>query len=143
MRNLMNCLILVHVRHLENCLQHWMLIDPPLENAYMPWEWFRRHGIGYHTSYRKGTLKGIWLRAKCWDKKWIHYANPKCKLAWVELGEPAKRNIRGLKVMRCISWDMRGVIYYELLKSFETIYSQRYRLQLMRLKQGIEEKRLE
>ncbi|GJQ67275.1 hypothetical protein Trydic_g8176 [Trypoxylus dichotomus] len=38
---------------------------------------------------------------------------------------------------------MRGVICHELLKPSKTINSQRYRLQLMRLKQAIREKRLE
>ena len=35
------------------------------------------------------------------------------------------------KVMLCIWWDQLGVVYYELLKSIETITSDRYRTQLM------------
>jgi len=62
-------------------------------------------------------------------------------------GEPSpsmpKRNIHGSKIMLYIWWDMWGVIYYELLKPSETINSQLYRLQLMRLKQAIQAKRLE
>ncbi|GJQ82729.1 hypothetical protein Trydic_g19738 [Trypoxylus dichotomus] len=50
MGNLRDSLILIHVRYLKNCLQHWMLIDLPLENACMHWELFRRQEIGYHTS---------------------------------------------------------------------------------------------
>ncbi|GJQ73621.1 hypothetical protein Trydic_g13964 [Trypoxylus dichotomus] len=46
MRNLRNCLILVHVRHLKDCLQHCTLIDSPIENAYIRWEFFRRQEIG-------------------------------------------------------------------------------------------------
>ncbi|GJQ73546.1 hypothetical protein Trydic_g3643 [Trypoxylus dichotomus] len=49
-RSLRNCLLLIHVRHLNNCLQHWMLIDLLLEDAYMRWEWFRRQELGYYTS---------------------------------------------------------------------------------------------
>jgi len=45
--------------------------------------------------------------------------------------------------MLCIWWDMRSVVYYELLKPSETINSQRYQLQLMRLKQAIQAKRPE
>ncbi|GJQ84553.1 hypothetical protein Trydic_g20048 [Trypoxylus dichotomus] len=42
MGNLRNCLILVDVKDLKNCPQHLTLIYPPLENAYMHWEWLRR-----------------------------------------------------------------------------------------------------
>ena len=91
--------------------------------------------------------KGFLHRIITGDEKWIHYDNPKRKLAWVKPGEPGpstpKRNIHGSKVMLCIWWDMRGVVYYELLKPSETINSQRYRLQLIRLKQAIQEKRPE
>lgn len=40
-------------------------------------------------------------------------------------------------------WDMKGVIYHELLKPSETITGDVYRRQLMRLKRAIEEKRPE
>ncbi|GJQ75790.1 hypothetical protein Trydic_g17860 [Trypoxylus dichotomus] len=78
------------------------------------------------------------------DEKLIHYNNPKRKIAWVKLGEPdpsiPKRNIYGLKVILCIWWDMWGVVYYELLKPFETVNSI---LQPMRMKQVIQEKQPE
>lgn len=81
------------------------------------------------------------------DEKWIHYDNPKRKAAWVKPGEAGpstpKRNIHGAKVMLCIWWDMKGVIYYELLNSNETITGARYRTQLMRLKQALAQKRPE
>ncbi|GJQ72694.1 hypothetical protein Trydic_g1351 [Trypoxylus dichotomus] len=107
----------------------------------------------------KGTLIGVWSRAKCCfnnkkgvlhriitgDKEWIHYDNPKCKLAWVKPGElvpsKPKRNNHGLKVMLCIWWDVRGIVYYELLKPSETINFQLYRHQLVCFKQTIQEKR--
>ncbi|GJQ73442.1 hypothetical protein Trydic_g13803 [Trypoxylus dichotomus] len=38
---------------------------------------------------------------------------------------------------------MQGIVYYELRRPFETINSQRYRLQLMPLKHAIQEKRSE
>ncbi|GJQ74100.1 hypothetical protein Trydic_g19022 [Trypoxylus dichotomus] len=47
------------------------------------------------------------------DGKSIQYDNPKCKIAWVKPGERSpstpKHNIRELKVMLCIWWDMQGV----------------------------------
>lgn len=81
------------------------------------------------------------------DEKWVHYDNPKRKKAWVKPGEPGpsqpKRNIHDSKVMLCIWWDQKGVIYYELLKPSETITGELYRLQLIRLKQALIEKRPE
>ena len=76
------------------------------------------------------------------DEKWIHYDNP-----YVKPGQSAKStpmpNIHGLKVMRCIWWNRKGVLYYELLKSGQTITGELYWQQLIRLKQAIAEKRPE
>ena len=45
------------------------------------------------------------------------------------------------KVMFCIWWDQLGVVYYELLKSTETITGDRYRrTQLMRLSRALKDK---
>ncbi len=75
--------------------------------------------------------KGFLHRIITGDEKWIHYDNPKRKPAWVKPGEPGpstpKANIHGSKVMLCIWWDMKGVVYYELLKERETITGQVYR----------------
>lgn len=81
------------------------------------------------------------------DEKWIHYDNPKRRKAWMMPGEPdpstPKRNIHSSKVMLCIWWDQKGVIYHELLKPSETITGDRYRLQLIRLSRALKEKRPE
>ena len=53
----------------------------------------------------------------------------------------ARSNIRGAKVMLCIWWDQLDVVYYELLKSSETITGDRYRTQLMCLSRTLKEKR--
>lgn len=91
--------------------------------------------------------KGFLHRIVTGDEKWMYYENPKRRKAWVKPGEPgpsqAKRNIHCDKVMLCIWWDMKGVVYYELLKPSETITGDVYRRQLMRLKRAIEEKRPE
>ena len=55
----------------------------------------------------------------------------------------AKPNIHAAKVMLCIRWDQKGVLYYELLKPGETINGELYRTQLIRLKRAIAEKRPE
>ena len=44
------------------------------------------------------------------------------------------------KVMLCIWWDQLDVVYYELLKSNETITGVLYRTQLMRLSRALKEK---
>ena len=49
---------------------------------------------------------------------------------YVKPGQPAKStakpNIHGSKVMLCIWWDQKGVLYYKLLKPSETINGERY-----------------
>jgi len=91
--------------------------------------------------------KGFLHRIITGDEKWIHYDNPKRKYAWVKPGEPGpstpKQNIHGSKVMLCIWWDMKGVVYHELLQPSETITGERYRLQLTRLNRALKEKRPE
>ena len=80
-------------------------------------------------------------------EKWIHYDSTERNKSYVKPGQPtkstAKPKIHGAKVMLCIWWDQKGVLYYELLKPGETINGQRYRTQLIRLKGAVAEKRPE
>lgn len=95
--------------------------------------------------------KGFLHRIVTGDEKWIHYDNPTPKKYRARRGEPRpstststpKQDIHGSKVMLCIWWDQKGVIYYELLQPNETINGDRYRLQLIRLSRALREKRLE
>ena len=72
---------------------------------------------------------------------------PQAQKSCVKPGQPtkstAKPNIHGAEVMLCILWDQKGVLYYELLKSGETINGERYLTQLIRLKRAIAKKRPE
>lgn len=81
------------------------------------------------------------------DEKWIYFDNPKRKRSWVSPGEPststAKPNIHGKKVLLCIWWDQRGVLYYELLQPGETVTANRYGQQLAQLRNQLAEKRPE
>lgn len=75
------------------------------------------------------------------------FDNPKRSSAYVKPGTSApqvpKRNIHGAKVMLCIWWDSKGVVYYELLKPSQTVTAELYKEQLTRLQQALEEKRPE
>lgn len=81
------------------------------------------------------------------DEKWIHFINPDPKKHWVSPGQRVQgtpvRNIHGKKVMLCIWWDQKGVLYYELLKPGETVTGERYRQQMIRLNHALVEKRPE
>lgn len=79
------------------------------------------------------------------DEKWVYYDNPKRKAAYVDPGQPGpsqpKRDIHCQKVMLCIWWDQKGVVYYELLDPSETVTADRYRRQLSKLARALNEKR--
>lgn len=81
------------------------------------------------------------------DEKWIYFDNPKRKRSWTDPGKPAKptpkANIHGKKVLLCIWWDQKGVLYYELLKRGETVNGDRYKKQLTKLNQEVATKRPE
>ena len=63
-----------------------------------------------------------------------------CKTRPKPAKSTAKPNIHGAKVMLCIWWVQKNVLYYELLKPGKTINGERYRTQLIRLKRSIAEK---
>ena len=52
-----------------------------------------------------------------------------------------KSNIHAKKVLFCIWWDWKGLVYYELLQPGETITAYRYKQQLTNLSDVLEEKR--
>lgn len=95
--------------------------------------------------------KGFLHRIITGDEKWIYFDNPKRKKLWTKTGKPLpstststpKRDIHGSKVMLCIWWDQKGVVYYELLKPGEVVTGERYREQLLSLSRALKEKRPE
>ncbi|CAD6998773.1 unnamed protein product [Ceratitis capitata] len=91
--------------------------------------------------------KSFFNRNVTGDENWFHYDNPKRKRSYVKPGQPststAKPNIHGAKIMLCIWFDHKGELYYELLKSGQTINGDLYRKQLIRLKKASAEKRPE
>ncbi|XP_025158757.1 histone-lysine N-methyltransferase SETMAR-like [Harpegnathos saltator] len=80
------------------------------------------------------------------DEKWIIYNNVDRKRSWGKRNEPLlatpKAGLHPKKVMLCVWWDWKGILYYKLLPNNE-INSEKYCSQLDELKTAIEQKRPE
>jgi len=74
------------------------------------------------------------------DEKWIFYDNLKKKKYYAKPGQSLsstltstpRPNIHGSKIMLCIWWNPKGLVYY-MLKPGDSITGERYQLQLIRL----------
>jgi histone-lysine N-methyltransferase SETMAR len=81
------------------------------------------------------------------NKNWIVYNNVERKRSWGRQGErplpTPKVELHQKKVMLCIWWDWKGILYYDLLPRNQTINSDVYFSQLDRLKAAIDQKRPE
>ena len=81
------------------------------------------------------------------NENWILYNNVEWKRQWGKGNEPPpdtpKTGLHPKKVMLCIWWDWKGVLYYELLLVNKTINSNKYCSQLDQLKAALDEKRPE
>jgi len=79
------------------------------------------------------------------DEKWIIYNNVERKRSWEKRNEPPlvtpKAGLHPKKIMLCVWWDWKRILYYELLSNNETINSEKYCSQLNELKTAIEQKR--
>lgn len=79
------------------------------------------------------------------DEKWIYLENPKNKKQWLDPDQAAQQTPKldyyGKKVLLCIWWDFKGIVYYELLNQGQTINATRYSQQLRRLNQELDLKR--
>lgn len=71
------------------------------------------------------------------DEKWVYYNNTGRQGEWVEAGaQPssvARRGLTNKKVLMCIWWDCRGIIYQTYLKPGQTIDSESYIQMLMQV----------
>ncbi|GFW46258.1 mariner Mos1 transposase [Trichonephila clavipes] len=81
------------------------------------------------------------------DEKWVTYYNIVRKRSWSKRSEAvqtvAKPGLMARKVLLCIWWIWKGIIYYELLPYGQTLNSVLYCQQLDYLKLAIDQKRLE
>ena len=79
------------------------------------------------------------------DEKWLYYDNPVRKKQWVSPDQAPiatpKRELHGKKVMLCVWWDQKGIIYWELLEPRQTVTADLYSQQLMRLSEALQRKR--
>ncbi|GFW40783.1 mariner Mos1 transposase [Trichonephila clavipes] len=80
------------------------------------------------------------------DEKWIIYENIKRKKKILLqtrniISNCSKTKYHSTKVLLCLWWDMKGLVYYELLKQRKTINADLYCNQLEKLNTAIKEKR--
>jgi histone-lysine N-methyltransferase SETMAR len=80
------------------------------------------------------------------DAKWVCYVNVRRRRQWLDPGQKPFPNVKPdmhpKKIMLCIWWDMKGVIYFELLDINQTITANVYSQQLQRLNEVLSQKRL-
>ena len=81
------------------------------------------------------------------NEKWVVYDNIVLERSWKKRDEPAqstsKAGIHQKKVMLSVWWDFKGIVYSELPPRNQTINSNVYCRQLMKLDKEIKEKRPE
>ena len=79
------------------------------------------------------------------DEKWLYYDNPVNKKQWLSPGQApllcSKPEIHRKKGMLCVWWDMKGIIYYELLDPKKNVTADIYSQQLTRVSEALERKR--
>jgi histone-lysine N-methyltransferase SETMAR len=79
------------------------------------------------------------------DEKWVLYVNVKRRKQWLSRGQTplptAKPGLHPQKIMLCIWWDVRGVVYWELLDPNQTVTAEVYCTQLDRLNENLKKNR--
>lgn len=75
------------------------------------------------------------------DEKWISYNNATRKRQWLNVGEHPKPTPKsdnyGKKVMLCVWWNTRGLVYFEVLDAGQTVNSELYSEQLKHVNQAL------
>ena len=77
------------------------------------------------------------------DEKWILYNNVEQKRSWGKRNEPPPTTLQASlhpKVMLCIWWEWKGVLYYELLLENQMTNSNKYCFQFDQVKAALDEK---
>lgn len=74
-------------------------------------------GILTHRAKNSGFFDSIVTS----NEKWIQYDNTARKRQWLDSGEAPKPDIHGKKVMLCVWWNSKGLVYFEVLDSVQTV----------------------
>lgn len=87
--------------------------------------------------FEKHERKSFLHRIVTSDEKWIYFENPRRLKVWTNPGGVAKSipkpNRFAKKVMLCIFWDQKGVLFWNLLKPSQTVNAEVYTHQLQEL----------
>lgn len=79
------------------------------------------------------------------DEKWVMYVNYTRHREWVHSGEAAqsqpKPDPHGEKVMLSVWWDVKGIVYWELLSDNSTINADVYCTQLEKVSEALQNRR--
>ena len=79
------------------------------------------------------------------DEKWVCYVNVRRRKQWLDPGQKSlpdvKSDLHPKRIMLCVWWDMKGVIYFEVLDNNQTVNSNLYSQQLQRLNEVLFQKR--
>ncbi|XP_076381130.1 histone-lysine N-methyltransferase SETMAR-like [Megalopta genalis] len=97
------------------------------------------------THLKRNAIDPFLKRIITGDERWIVYNNINKKRSYSMLDEPAqtipKVELHQKMIMLSIWWDYKGVVYFEVLPSNQTINSDVYCQQLMKLEEAIKVKR--
>ena len=75
------------------------------------------------------------------DEKWIYFDNPKRKKSYVDLGQPSTSIPKRKISTHFFVFDLKRILYYELLQAKRTVTAERYCQQLNHLSKVLDEKR--
>ena len=80
-------------------------------------------------------------RSTTGDEEWIFFNNPRRKRTWTRREEQAQRCVKPgpqpRKVSLSVSWDCRGILFFELLPADRAINSKKYRAQLEKRREAV------
>lgn len=109
------------------------------------------HNLSNANKATRVTIAGILLRRTknsgffdsilTSDEKWICYDNTTKKRQWLSPGEQPKTtpipDPHGAKVMLCVWWSSKGLVYFEVLESGLTVTADLYQAQLSRVDEAL------
>jgi [histone H3]-lysine36 N-dimethyltransferase SETMAR len=79
------------------------------------------------------------------DEKWVLYVNVERRKQWLSSGQQPisyqKPGLHPKKILLCVWWDMKGILYFELLNMDQRITAEIYCQQLDRLRKILIKKR--